>query len=68
MGVGEELAVAGRVHNEVGAAGAIGSYREAPTLVVIEAAMVFDGDAWEALQAWQALPWHRKLSLLMRNR
>ncbi|HEX2571470.1 MAG TPA: hypothetical protein VH877_18060 [Polyangia bacterium] len=46
----------------------MGTYREAPTVAVIEAAMVCDEDAWEALQACQGLPWHRKLSLLMCNR
>lgn len=66
--IGEELVVAGQMYREVGAAGAMGTYRDAPTVAIIEAAMVCDRDAWEALQAWQALPWHRKLSLLMCNR
>jgi hypothetical protein len=29
---------------------------------------IYDGPAWRQASAWRALPWYRKLSLLVRNR
>jgi hypothetical protein len=65
--LGDEVVVAGRVEQEIDAGGA-GSYREAPTITVIYAEQIYDGAAWVSLCEWRALPWHRKLSLIVRNR
>jgi hypothetical protein len=35
---------------------------------VVEAEAIFDGAAWASRAAWRALPWYRKLSLIVRNR
>lgn len=72
VALGDEVVVAGRVRFEVAPdlalVGEAGGYREAPTVAVVEADAVFDGPAWASRAAWQALPWYRKLSLIVRNR
>jgi hypothetical protein len=67
VSVGDEVIVVGTTRFEVDRAGQ-GTYREAPVLPVIRATALFDKPAWEEAAAWHALPWYRKLSLIMRNR
>jgi hypothetical protein len=65
---GDPVYVVGRaslVEDEDGA-----SYREAAVAVEIEGENlhIYDQTAFAQLAAWQALPWYRKLSVLVRNR
>jgi len=50
----------------------IGGYREAPRIAVFSGdhgpLHLYDEIAFRQLSAWQALPWYRKLSVLVRNR
>ncbi|MSP60003.1 MAG: hypothetical protein EXR72_06615 [Myxococcales bacterium] len=69
LAIGDEVVVAGRVHFEVDVTGkGVSSYREAPAIPVIEALALFDGPAWAQATGWHALPWYRKLSLIVCNR
>jgi hypothetical protein len=46
-------------------------YRDAPLVPVFAPAgllHIYDAPAFEQLAAWRALPWYRKLSVLVRNR
>lgn len=77
VAVGDRVVVGGRLRFPGAGLGPPGSwdpagrghaYRAAPRRAVVDAEILFDGAAWDELQAWQALPWHRKLSLILRNR
>jgi hypothetical protein len=69
--VGQVAYVCGRARRELDPTGA-GSYRDAPQLAFFSAdfgpLFIYDEPAFRQLRAWTALPWYRKLSLLMRNR
>lgn len=69
--VGQVAYVCGRARRELDPTGA-GSYRDAPELAFFSAdfgpLFIYDEPAFRQLRAWTALPWYRKLSLLMRNR
>jgi len=49
-----------------------GGYREAPLIAVFSGAHgplhLYDEPAFEQVAAWSALPWYRKLSVMVRNR
>jgi hypothetical protein len=73
--LGDQVVVAGSVHFELDGSGQVGpdapawgSYREAPAIAVIDACALFDAPAWAQATAWHALPWYRKLSVIIRNR
>jgi hypothetical protein len=73
MRVGDPVYVYGRAHSEPDHAGlAAAGYREAPLIAVFDAERgplyVYDEAAFRQLTAWHALPWYRKLSVLVRNR
>jgi hypothetical protein len=67
--VGDRVVVAGRLRLEADAlAAAGGGYRDLPRIAAVEATALYDEPAWINFAAWRALPWYRKLSLLVRNR
>jgi hypothetical protein len=69
VAIGDDVVVAGAVHVEIAPSGhGQGGYRQAPSIPVIEAVALFDPPAWSAAAEWHALPWYRKLSLIVRNR
>jgi hypothetical protein len=46
-------------------------YRDAPSTVIFTPSAVtsiYDEPSFRRLSAWRALPWYRKLSVLVRNR
>jgi hypothetical protein len=72
--VGDPLYVFGVARGEQDLTGvaSAASYRDAATLAGFDAARrplhLYDERAFRQLTAWHALPWYRKLSVLVRNR
>jgi hypothetical protein len=71
---GDWLCILGRVtlgDAEAGD-GAFAGYREAPRVVELSGehgpVLVYDELAYRQLLAWRALPWYKKLSMIVRNR
>jgi hypothetical protein len=58
--------------SESGLAARAGGYRDAPAIAVFTGTdgplHLYDEPAFKQLAAWQALPWYRKLSVIVRNR
>jgi hypothetical protein len=75
IGVGDRVYVLGPVSLEADPTGlGVAGYRQAPLVPVFAPAPgavalhLYDEPAFEQLAAWHALPWYRKLSVLVRNR
>jgi hypothetical protein len=73
--VGQTVYLMGRVRLEQDASGlgaGAGAYREAPVIAVFTGDAsplhLYDEPAFQQVAAWRALPWYRKLSVLVRNR
>ena len=73
--VGQPVHLMGCLHVEPdlsGVGAGQGAYREAPVIAVFSGEQaplhLYDDAAFHQLAAWHALPWYRKLSVLVRNR
>jgi hypothetical protein len=71
--VGDPVYVFGRMRVERDRSGfGQGGYREAPLIAVFSGdggpLHLYDEPAFEQVAAWSALPWYRKLSVMVRNR
>jgi hypothetical protein len=69
--VGDTVAVLGHTELRLDAA-ATGGYREPPLVAAFSPELgplhVYDEPAFRQLAAWHAMPWYRRLSVLVRNR
>lgn len=73
--VGDTVYLWGRVRPEPddsGLSAQLGGYRDVPAIAVFAAESgplhLWDEPAFRQIAAWEALPWYRKLSVLVRNR
>jgi hypothetical protein len=71
IAVGHEVAVLGHTELALDAA-STASYRDPPLVAVFSPELgplhLYDEPAFRQLAAWHALPWYRRLSVLVRNR